>query len=171
MRLIVALFLLVSLSAQAVVETYQFENEVLRERYHQFVDELRCPKCQNQNLSGSNSPIAEDLRRELYRLLNDGQSDQQIVDYMVNRYGDFILYRPRFNPETALLWMAPAVFLLLGLIIIIMVFRRQKQAAESDGTVQDGQDVGLDGTELQQLQSILKTSTEKTAQPKDKSNA
>ncbi|WP_101760481.1 cytochrome c-type biogenesis protein [Oceanicoccus sp. KOV_DT_Chl] len=171
MRLLLLLILLSSCYTQAVVETYEFDNEVTRERYQQFIDELRCPKCQNQNLSGSNSPIAEDLRRELYRLLQDGQSDQQIVDFMVARYGEFILYRPRFNPETALLWMAPAVFLILGLVIIIVVFRRQRQAASVDGTEQDGQDVGLDGTERQQLQQILSTSTVTSAQSKDQSNA
>ena len=81
------------LLAWSVIETYQFEDEQLRERYQRFTHELRCPKCQNQNLSGSNSPIAKDLRRELYRLLLEGQSDQQITEFMVARYGEFVLYR------------------------------------------------------------------------------
>ncbi len=79
-------------------------------RYQKFIEELRCPKCQNQNLAGSNSPISEDLRREIYRLIDDGKSDTEIVQFMLDRYGDFILYRPRLTSETAILWAAPARF-------------------------------------------------------------
>ncbi len=125
-RLAGLLLLCTVLPLNAVVETYEFTDETNRERYHQFVDELRCPKCQNQNLAGSDSPIAQDLRRELHRLLEDGRSDREVVDYMVQRYGDFILYRPRFNAETAVLWFAPGVFLLTGAVTIILIFRRQK---------------------------------------------
>ncbi|MEE8057595.1 MAG: cytochrome c-type biogenesis protein [Pseudomonadales bacterium] len=139
-----------SLLANAVVEIYEFENDALHKRYQQFVDELRCPKCQNQNLSGSNSPIAEDLRRELHRLLHEGRSDQHIVDYMVARYGEFILYRPRFNAETAVLWLAPVIFLVLGIGIVVMVYLRQKKTARPDG-----QSDTLDTSEQQQLQNLL----------------
>ena len=99
MKYCLLLLCLFSSLSMAVVETYDFDNEVDRNRYHQFVDELRCPKCQNQNLAGSNAPIAKDLRRELHRLLQDGQTDTQIVDFMVDRYGDFVLYRPRLMPR------------------------------------------------------------------------
>jgi cytochrome c-type biogenesis protein CcmH len=155
-----------SLSAQAVIETYQFDNEVLRARYNQFINELRCPKCQNQNLAGSNSPISEDLRRELHRLLEEGRSDQQIVDYMVERYGDFILYRPRFNPETALLWMAPGIFLLLGCGVLVMVFKRQKQSVLTDAENQL-----LNNEEQQKLQRLLAESDAAKGSDKDQRNA
>jgi cytochrome c-type biogenesis protein CcmH len=144
-----------SLSAQAVIETYEFDNEVLQVRYNQFIQELRCPKCQNQNLAGSNSPISEDLRRELHRLLEEGNSDQQIVDYMVSRYGDFILYRPRFNPETALLWLAPGIFLALGGVLIVIVFLRQKRSTQQ----QDAEKI-LDTMEQEKLQQLLMESSE-----------
>ena len=114
-----------SLVAQAVIETYEFDSPVLRERYQQFTEELRCPKCQNQNLSGSNSPIAKDLRRELHKLLHDGYSDQQITDYMVDRYGEFVLYRPRVNEHTVILWVAPAVLLLLAALVVFLIVRKQ----------------------------------------------
>ncbi|MFA7552862.1 MAG: cytochrome c-type biogenesis protein [Spongiibacteraceae bacterium] len=149
MKYLTLLLVLLSTSASAVIETYDFENDILRTRYNTFIAELRCPKCQNQNLEGSNSPIAKDLRRELYRMLEDGQSDQQIVDYMVNRYGDFILYRPRFNPETALLWMAPGVFLILGMGMAVMVYRRQKKPAFAD----DKQELNV--SERKQLEQLL----------------
>lgn len=164
---LLCLYLLcLSLSAQAVIETYQFDDEVLRARYHQFVAELRCPKCQNQNLAGSNSPIAEDLRRELHRLLEDGRSDQQIVDYMVERYGDFILYRPRFNPETAVLWLAPGIFLLLGCGLLVMVFKRQKQSA-----LVDAENQLLNDEEQQKLRRLLADSDAAKGSDKDQSNA
>lgn len=127
--------LLVSLSAQAVVDLYEFDDPALRERYLVLVDELRCPKCQNQNLAGSDSPIASDLRRELHRLLQEGQDDVEIKDYMVARYGDYVLYRPRLNAKTLLLWGGPLGLLFLGLIVAFWIFRRQapiEQTVEID---------------------------------------
>lgn len=109
------LLLLGNHGAGAVVETYQFANEVDQRRYQALIDELRCPKCQNQNLAGSDAPIAEDLRHEVYRLISTGSSDQEILQYMLNRYGDFVLYRPRFTLETLALWLGPAVLVLIGL--------------------------------------------------------
>lgn len=116
-----------ALLAQAVIETYQFDDDVKRERYQQFIQDLRCPKCQNQNLSGSNSPIAEDLRRELHRLLQEGKSDTEITQYMVARYGEFVLYRPPLNRDTVWLWFAPPVLLLIGAVVILMLLRRKNR--------------------------------------------
>jgi cytochrome c-type biogenesis protein CcmH len=113
----------------AVVESYQFADPSLRERYHQFVDELRCPKCQNQNLSGSNSEIASDLRRELHRLLHEDKSDKEIVDYMVARYGEFVLYKPPLNKQTLLLWFAPGLLLVIGIVVLLVIVTRQRQKA------------------------------------------
>ena len=106
---------------------------MLNQRYQHFIDELRCPKCQNQNLAGSNSPIAKDLRHQLYLLLEEGRSDQEVTNFMVNRYGDFILYRPRFNPETAILWFAPAIFLLLGVVVVTLIFFSAERQRKVDG--------------------------------------
>lgn len=112
---VLVLTLLFSHLADAVVETYQFSNEVNQRRYQALIEELRCPKCQNQNLAGSDAPIAEDLRREVYRLISSGSSDQEILQHMLDRYGDFVLYRPRLTLETAALWLGPAVLVLIGL--------------------------------------------------------
>lgn len=136
--------------SQAVVETYDFDNDIDRQRYHQFVDELRCPKCQNQNLDGSNAPIAKDLRRELHRLIQDGRTDAQIVEFMVDRYGDFVLYRPRFNAETAVLWLAPAIFLIAGLLVLITVFKRQRPLLSAPDN-----SAALDVDEQQRLKALL----------------
>lgn len=113
--------------AYAVIETYQFADPSLRERYNQFVEELRCPKCQNQNLSGSNSEISADLRRELHRLLHEGKSDTEIVDYMVARYGEFVLYKPPLNKQTLLLWIAPGVLLIIGIAVVLVITVKQRQ--------------------------------------------
>lgn len=110
----------------AAIEIHEFKNEVDRQRYQSFINEMRCPKCQNQNLSGSDSPIAMDLRNELYLMIEQGKSDQEIVNFMVERYGEFILYRPRLSPATLLLWAAPVLFLLLGAILLWVIVRKRR---------------------------------------------
>ncbi len=107
----------------AAVETFEFSSDELRERYQVLVEKLRCPKCQNQNLAGSDSPISADLRREVFLLLEEGQSDQQIIDFLVARYGTFILYDPPKEGTTRWVWLIPGVFLLLGIGLVVMVLR------------------------------------------------
>lgn len=131
MRLIslILLSLVLSLSvnqAQASpVDTYEFNDEVTKIRFQELSKELRCPKCQNQNLADSNSPIAADLRKELYELLQQGKADSEIVNFMVDRYGEFVLYRPRVSQLTYVLWFGPAVLILLGIIVVIVIVRRK----------------------------------------------
>lgn len=137
MRIILGFILFVSLPALAVIETYEFDSEVDNVRYQQFIEELRCPKCQNQNLAGSNSPIAKDLRREIYRLIDEGKSDTEIVQFMVDRYGDFILYRPRLTGETVILWAAPAILLLLGALILVLMVRRRRIEIPRDDSLSE----------------------------------
>jgi cytochrome c-type biogenesis protein CcmH len=107
------------------VDTYVFHDEVTKVRFQALSKELRCPKCQNQNLAGSNSPIAADLRRELYELLQQGKADIEIVNFMVDRYGEFVLYRPRVSGLTYVLWFGPGVLILLGIIVVIVIVRRK----------------------------------------------
>lgn len=133
---ILVLGLVLAFPALAVIETYQFENDEQRERYKVFTDELRCPKCQNQNLSGSNSPISADLRRELHRMLLEGKSDEEIIDYMVTRYGDFVLYRPPMNKQTAVLWLFPVGLLGIGAVVVLVLLRRRSAANDADVDVE-----------------------------------
>lgn len=116
--------------AHAAIDPYEFDSEAQRERYRHFIEEMRCPKCQNQNLAGSDAPIATDLRRELHRLLQEGRSDAEIVDFMVARYGTFILYDPPFDKKTALLWLAPIAFLGTGVVVLLLIVRRRRAIAE-----------------------------------------
>jgi cytochrome c-type biogenesis protein CcmH len=111
--------------ALAVIETYEFDNDAQHARYQHFIEILRCPKCQNENLAGSNSPIAADLRHELVRQIKAGKQDAEIVNFMVARYGDFVLYDPRFKKNTLLLWLAPGLLLLAGVLLVWFVLRRQ----------------------------------------------
>lgn len=142
-------FVLISAWTVAAIDVHEFDNEVDRKRYQSFIDEMRCPKCQNQNLSGSDSPIAMDLRRELYLMIEEGKSDKEIIDFMVERYGEFILYRPRVSSATLLLWGAP-VFLLIAGIILLLVIVRKRRALD---LVTD--DAGLSAEERKRLTGLL----------------
>ena len=124
---VIFVLLLVSFQALAVIETYEFASERQRLRYQHLTDVLRCPKCQNQNLAGSNSPIAADLRREIADQIISGATDEQIIDFMVTRYGDFILYEPPLRKNTLLLWLAPALLLLTGILVAWRILRSNKQ--------------------------------------------
>lgn len=125
-RVISLCFMFCALSVSAI-DVVQFEDPVLRERYESLAYELRCPKCQNQNLSDSDSQISEDLRREVARLLREGKTDKEIKDTMVSLYGDFILYRPPVQNNTLVLWLAPAILLGVGVLIFgITIFRRSR---------------------------------------------
>lgn len=107
----------------------QFNTPELNLRYHALISELRCPKCQNQNLADSDAPIAEDLRGELQRLLNEGYSDEEILQFMTTRYGTFVLYKPPFENNTLLLWGLPAVLLLTGLLLLVFLLRRNRASS------------------------------------------
>ena len=109
--------------AGAVVELFEFASPAQEAQYKRMIDQLRCPKCLNTNLSGSNGPVAGDLRREVYEQVVAGRSDDEIRDFMQARYGDFILYRPPFNAATALLWLLPIILLALALIVVINIVR------------------------------------------------
>lgn len=130
--LILALALLPAL-AKAVIETYEFSDPALEERYQALSAELRCPKCQNQNIADSNAPISQDLRRLLYEQLEAGASDAEIRDYMVDRYGEFVRYRPSFTGAAVVLWLAPALLLLGGLLVAVAALRgRRTRSGDSE---------------------------------------
>lgn len=136
---ILVLILLASAKTLAAIDPYEFDNDTQRERYQHFIEDLRCPKCQNQNLAGSDAPIATDLRHELQRLLKEGKSDSEITEYMVSRYGEFILYEPPFDKKTAVLWLAPIVFFLIGVAVLINIARRRATSETSSELTENEQ--------------------------------
>ena len=122
--------------AHAAIDTYEFAKEGDRERFRELTKELRCPKCQNQDIADSNAPIAADLRKEIFRMLGEGKDNQQIIDFMVDRYGNFVRYKPALNAKTALLWFGPAGLLLGGLVVIVLIVRRRRgQRAETPSSL------------------------------------
>lgn len=104
---------------------YKFQNNGARLRFQHLTQRLRCLVCQNQNLAESQAPLAADLRQTVYHLIQQGDSDDKIRDYLVHRYGDFILYTPPMKRSTALLWLAPVFFLLVGSGILCFGLRRK----------------------------------------------
>jgi cytochrome c-type biogenesis protein CcmH len=123
-------FAVCSMPVQASIEAYEFDSPQMEADYNQLVDELRCLVCQNQNLAGSDADLARDLRRETYEMLREGKSQQEVVDFMVARYGDFVLYRPQFKSNTYLLWLGP--FLLLLLVLYFLVRRLRAKVAPDE---------------------------------------
>ena len=119
-------------AAHAAIDAYEFESEAERQRYRTLVEELRCPKCQNQNIADSNAPIAMDLRREIFRMLEEGQSNEEIVDYLVARYGDFVRYKPPVNLKTLALWYGPIVLPVIGFGVLAVILMRRRRAAVSE---------------------------------------
>jgi cytochrome c-type biogenesis protein CcmH len=116
----------------AVDNTPPLPDPALQQRYLDLTHELRCMQCQNESLADSPVGLASDLRRDVRELILAGQSDEQIRDHMVARYGEFILFRPRMNWRNAWLWGAPAVFMLIGLIIAIRVLRDRARRVDID---------------------------------------
>lgn len=127
---------LMSLSLQlfAAVDPVEFESDpVLEKRYQLLTQTLRCPKCQNQSIAGSDAPIATDMRRKVEQMLREGQSDQKIEDFMIQRYGDYVTYDPPFKARTYVLWFGPPVFLLVIALSFWFAFFRQKPVKPSEG--------------------------------------
>ena len=128
----------------AVIETYQFSNSSLELRYRQMSAELRCPKCQNQNIADSNAPIAQDLRKLLYKQLEAGATDEEILEYMVSRYGEFVRYKPRFSGVTLVLWLMPVLLIIGALVVVLMVFRGSGSKTASSGAISEKEQQQLD---------------------------
>ena len=117
--------LIFTLFGVTTIDVWDFQNQKEIERYDELIAEFRCPKCLNTNISGSDAPIAADLRRAVYRQIRAGMSDQEIRDYLQARYGDFVLYKTPFRGDTAILWISPVLFLVIGLFVLFRVTRKR----------------------------------------------
>jgi len=131
-------------TSQAAIDTFEFENAQQEQTFHELTKLLRCPKCQNQNISDSNAELAKDLRNKTYELVTKGQTKEQVIDYMVARYGNFVRYDPPVTPATIFLWLGPLLFVLLALFVLI----RQVKA-------QPSKEAPLDDAEKQKLEKLL----------------
>lgn len=138
-------------TAQASIDTYEFSTQAERDRYRPLVEELRCPKCQNQNIADSDAPIAMDMRDEIFKKLEEGQSNEQIVEFLVDRYGDFVRYKPPVNKKTLILWYGPAAFLTFGFAMVAMIVIRRRRSTRTEQNEQQ-----LSSDEKARLSDILK---------------
>ena len=130
MKPLLLLFLLmISINSHAV-DSRQLSDPKQQESYETLTKELRCLVCQNQTIADSNAELAGDLRRQVYEMLQQGKTEQEIIRFMTDRYGDFVLYKPPFAGKTSLLWIAPVLFLLMGLMTIFFVIRRKRATAQ-----------------------------------------
>jgi cytochrome c-type biogenesis protein CcmH len=129
-----ALLLLAAVAAPAAAKEAApaAADPVLEKRVMALAEELRCLVCQNQTLADSNAPLAEDLRNQVRERMREGKSDREVVDFLVERYGDFVLYRPPFKATTMLLWIGPFLLLLLGFAVLLRRVRKRRQAADTE---------------------------------------
>lgn len=156
-RIGLTLALLISASqASAVIEILEFNTEAEKVRYQELIDELRCPKCQNQNLADSNAQIAIDLRNKVRELIDQGKSDEEIKDHLVARYGDFVLYRPEVKKETYVLWYGPFILLGFGaLIVVIVLLNNRRKSNETKNEFSSEQE------RQERLKKLLNENSEK----------
>lgn len=123
--LIVLACALLPLTTLAIDTGIAFDDPEMQARYEHLIAEVRCVTCQNQSIKDSNAFIAADLRREIKRLMSEGKTDAEVADFLVTRYGDFVLYRPRTTGKTLMLWIAPFALIIFGAIAIVRVVRHR----------------------------------------------
>ena len=130
--------LLSSLSGWAIDAGKAFDDPELQARYENIIAEVRCLKCQNQTIKDSNAFLASDLRREIRRLLDEGMTDAEVFDFLVQRYGEFALYRPRATGKTLILWIAPMLLLAGGAFVLLRIVRRRMALPIDDDAIEKG---------------------------------
>jgi cytochrome c-type biogenesis protein CcmH len=123
--------------AGVTLESFKFETTAEELHFKKLIEELRCLVCQNQSLADSDAELAHDLRAEVYEMIQAGKSDEEIVEFLVARYGDFVLYNPPVKPSTYLIWFSPFALLLLAGFLLLRAVRRQKRAAVTDITPEE----------------------------------
>ncbi len=126
--LVLAFGTVMSSAMGSAIAPFEFAGELEERRFRALTEEIRCTVCQNQSLADSDAPLAQDLRRELFSMIRAGQSDTEIRQFMVERYGDFVLYRPPMAGHTLLLWAGPPIILIASLIGVVVVIRRRRKA-------------------------------------------
>ncbi|MFZ1539417.1 MAG: cytochrome c-type biogenesis protein [Chromatiaceae bacterium] len=127
------------LASAYTLEEFHFQDPAQAEDFRRLTGELRCLVCQNESLAGSQADLAEDLRKEVYRLLQSGKSRQEVIDFLVARYGDFVLYDPPLKPSTYPLWFGPLLLAGIGGLFLLLTLRKKKEAREQNLSTEDRQ--------------------------------
>ena len=131
-RLVLMLMFCWPLALPAVEDIYQFDSVAEEQRFRELLVQLRCPKCQNQAIADSDAPIAQDMRQQVAEMIRAGRSDEEIVDYFVQRYGDFVSYHPPLTPQTMILWLAPLMAMVGGALLVVLQIRRARRIARGE---------------------------------------
>ncbi len=152
MKYLIFVFFLICQISYAL-DARQLADPKQQENYELLTKELRCLVCQNQTIADSNAELAFDLRRQVSEMLEQGKSNDEIIQFMTDRYGDFVLYKPAFKGKTLLLWIAPGAFLVLGLIVVY-IFIRQKRALRSEQGVSNNE-LKLDSEKQNKIRRLL----------------
>ncbi len=126
-KLYIVFLLVIPVQANTADIPFDFSNTAQEQQYKQLIEELRCLVCQNQSLADSSADLAQDLRNEIFQMIVDGKSDKEIINFLVARYGDFVLYKPPLNPSTLLLWFGPFILLIAAVFTAIIIVRRRKE--------------------------------------------
>jgi cytochrome c-type biogenesis protein CcmH len=149
-RLFLVLIGLLSFAAAqaATLADYTFDDPATSEDFRDIIEEMRCLVCQNESLAGSNAELAVDLRNEIYDMMKAGQGKQEVVDFMVARYGDFVLYSPPMKLSTLPLWFGPLILFVIGWVLLMRTLRRKRQSQETT----------LSAEEEQRLQALINQS-------------
>lgn len=125
------------LSAADARDVYGFDTQAQEQRFQTLISELRCPKCQNQNIADSNAPISKDMREEVYRMMSDGATNEEIVGALVDRFGEFVRYKPEVDSRTILLWATPAIVVLGGLMVVAGIVMRSRRTSQTGPALTD----------------------------------
>jgi cytochrome c-type biogenesis protein CcmH len=128
------------LTAAVSAQTIEYRDRGEEQRFRALTEQLRCVMCQNQSLADSNAPIAHDLRLEILKQMREGKSDEQIKQFLVARYTDFVLYKPPVEPMTWLLWFGPGLIILVGAVVIGVIVKRQGRATPASPSANDNQE-------------------------------
>lgn len=147
LRWLALLTLLLCGTVRAAIDVYEFPDAATETRFRELTHELRCPKCQNQNINDSGAPLARDIKDRVHTLLMDGKTNDEITDYMIERYGDFVTYRPRLSTGTLLLWTLPAAAAVFAFIALVWAARARQAAsvaAKETGTTDAGATLAVD---------------------------
>ncbi|MGR1198415.1 cytochrome c-type biogenesis protein [Aeromonas hydrophila] len=134
--------------ALAAIDVYTFDSDAQEQTFRELTKELRCPKCQNQDIADSNAGLAKDLRDKTYQMVREGKDKQEVVDYMVARYGNFILYNPPLMASTLILWLGPLLVIVIGVVMVVRSRRRPAAATPADSA--------LSAEEQRRLAALLK---------------
>jgi cytochrome c-type biogenesis protein CcmH len=142
---LLGVLLWIASAAASTLAEFKFDSPAQEQQFRELTEELRCLVCQNESLAGSQAELAQDLRREVYQMMRAGKSREEVINFLVARYGDFVLYSPPLKPSTYVLWFGPLVLVVVGAVLLWRVLRRKQAPAQDD----------LSTAEQQRLQALF----------------